>query len=1026
MKKNLQLRPKENETSFEIDENRFNDENCDVNKATAQTFEHLQLRVLTPSCLVVSAKVNRVGTDFVIDTGPPVSIISDKDMQEFKIQEPLQRVYTTLRTADGTLLDVKGKVSVLVEIGAFTFKQTVIVANLNGPGILGLDFLERNHIDILIRDRALKIHDKTIKLKSLKSTTFARITLKQEVNIPPRSEMIIDGKLQGILSFGQGLVEPVEIIKGKGLLVAKTLIDTKKNETSLSVINLNNKEVKLNADSIIGTVHEVESVVSNKNQDREVCIQSEIPEHLKILVENLSPKLSQEQVVEIHKFIIEFQDVFVGPDGKFDKILHEIDTGNAKPIKQPPRRVFPKQKEIIETELKKMLDEIIIEPSNSPWASPVCLVKKKDGSVRFCVDFRRVNSVTRKDAYPLPRISDCLNALNCCSWFHCIDMACGYWQVKVLESDRAKTAFATHRGLYQFCTMPFGLTNAPACFQRLVETVFGHLQWQKCLCYLDIIIFGNTFESAFENLRTDFRLLREANLKLKAKKCSLFKTEISFLGHVVSSNGVSCDPAKVDCVKNWPRPLNVSEIRSFLGFASYYRRFIPDFATIAEPLTKLTRKSNKFVWSEQTETSFNTLKNLLIEAPVLAYPDSNSTFVLDCDASLTGIGGVLSQLYQGEERAVAYASKTLNRAQRNYCVTKRELLAVVTFVKHFKHFLNGTPFIIRTDHASLTWLRNFKEPEGVLARWISTLETYNFSIQYRSSAKHSNADGLSRIPKRKCKNSTCPECFPQTALEKCEQFYTVQKVDTDSYPVAVLTQTSEDSKINQGEANWLETWSNERLIELQANDPDISDLIEMKRNSNERPHRAEILGKSQGFKILWRLWDFLEIQNNILIRRLPNSTQLVAPSEIRQTIFEQLHKNRIAGHFGRDRTLAAVKKRFYWPEMSSDVARWCKNCDLCARCKPGPGQGRAPLTQSEVSFPLERIAIDIVGPLPITRDGNEYIIKIGDYFTKWKEAYASPNHTAQTVADLLLTQFICRFGCPLTIHTDQGREFESS
>lgn len=298
--------------------------------------------------------------------------------------------------------------------------------------------------------------------------------------------------------------------------------------------------------------------------------------------------------------------------------------------------------------------------------------------------------------------------------------------------------------------MAFGLTNAPATFQRLMEKVLFGLTPQKCLCYLDyIIILGKTFDQALENLQLVFQRLREANLKLKPKKCFLFQPKVTYLGHVVSEDGITCDPAKVEAVKYWPTPTNKSEIRSILGLIGYYRKFIPNFSERASPLTKLTRKKAKFQWNEECDHAFQDLKACLINSPVLAFQKCSGTFVLDCDASSHALGGVLSQLQDGEEKVIAYASRTLNPAQRQYCTTKRELLAVVTFMKHFKHYLFGQKFIIRTDHAPLIWLRNFKEPEGLIARWISIIETFNYEIHFRPGRRHQNADCLSRKPKKK-------------------------------------------------------------------------------------------------------------------------------------------------------------------------------------------------------------------------------------------------------------------------------------
>ena len=316
-----------------------------------------------------------------------------------------------------------------------------------------------------------------------------------------------------------------------------------------------------------------------------------------------------------------------GQLGKTDVVTHEIDTGNSRPIKLPMRRFPQMHKEIIEQEVDKMLEKKVIEPSDSPWSANVCLVRKKNQTWRFCVDYRKLNQITRRDAYPLPVIDQTLDTLSGSKWFNTLDMASGYWQICMDPKDKEKTAFSTHRGLFQFTVLPFGLSNGVASFQRLVEKVLGQLQWRKCLCYLDdIIVFGRDFKSTIENLQAVFSCLRKAGLKLKPSKCVLFQTEVTYLGHVVSEHGVKCDPSKIEAVKEWPIPKSRTEVKSFLGLASYYRRFIQDFPEISQPLINLTRKSVAFEWSEACQASFERLKSSLTSAPILSFPNAEGQF----------------------------------------------------------------------------------------------------------------------------------------------------------------------------------------------------------------------------------------------------------------------------------------------------------------------------------------------------------------------------------------------------------------
>ena len=291
-----------------------------------------------------------------------------------------------------------------------------------------------------------------------------------------------------------------------------------------------------------------------------------------------------------------------------------------------------------------MLEEKVIQPSKSPWASSIVMVKKKDGTHRFCVDYRKLNDITIKDAYPLPRIDESLDQLAGSQWFSCLDLNSGFWQVETDLVDREKTAFTSRKGLFEFSVMPFGLCNAPATFERLMESVLSGLQWQICLMYLDdIIVAGKTFEDMVNNLSLIFDRFISAGLKLKARKCTLFAKEVSFLGFHISEEGLKTDPNKTRCIEVWPVPVDVREVRSFLGLCSYYRRFVYKFSEIAKPLFKLTEKNQPFVWTEECTGAFTELKKRLTQAPILIHPDFTKSFILDVDASNNSIGAVLSQ-----------------------------------------------------------------------------------------------------------------------------------------------------------------------------------------------------------------------------------------------------------------------------------------------------------------------------------------------------------------------------------------------
>lgn len=319
-------------------------------------------------------------------------------------------------------------------------------------------------------------------------------------------------------------------------------------------------------------------------------------------------------------------------------------------MKQLPRRIPHTMKEEVDRQVTSMMDAGVITASSSPWSSPVVLVKKRDGGVRFCVDYRRLNSVTLKDSYPLPRIDDTLDALSGAKYFSTLDLASGYWQVPVAEQDKEKTAFVTQRGLWQFNKMPFGLANAPATFQRMMEVVLAGLQWSECLIYLDdVIVFSVDLEDHVRRLELVFERLRKANLKLKPSKCQFMKSEVCYLGHKVSGGGISPDPVRVEAVGKYPLPSDPKQLKVFLGMAGYYRRFVPRFSEVAAPLYELLRKGATFEWTKQCDEAFKSIRSTVATAPLLAFPDFNNEFELSVDASDVGLGAVLHQTVNGSQ-----------------------------------------------------------------------------------------------------------------------------------------------------------------------------------------------------------------------------------------------------------------------------------------------------------------------------------------------------------------------------------------
>ena len=732
---------------------------------------------------------------------------------------------------------------------------------------------------------------------------------------------------------------------------------------------------------------------------------------LEQMIDQCAADLERDHKEQFAQLVFEFADIFAedGELGRTSKIKHSIHTGDAQPIRQPVRRVPLCQRQEIQDLLTEMQAKDVIQPSRSPWASPVVLVQKKDGSTCFCINYRKLNSVTRKDVYPIPRIDDTLDTLAGSQWFSTLDMVSGYWQVEVGVEDREKTAFCTLNGLFEFKVMPFGLCNGPATFQRLMDLVLAGLQMSHCLVYVDdVIVMGRSFQEHLHNLRQVFERLREAGLTLKPSKCAFFQTEVFYLGHIISRKGVSTDPAKIDKVVRWPTPKSAKDAQQFLGLAGYYRRFVRDFATIAKPLHRLTEKTTQFEWTTECHEAFQTLCQRLCSAPILAFPNFSKPFILDTDASNTGLGGVLSQLDEtGNEHVIAYASRTLSKAERRYCVTRRELLAVVTFTQHFRPYLLGRQFTLRTDHGSLTWLQSFKEPEGQLARWLEKLQEYQFTIVHRQGRKHTNADALSRLP--------CTQCGRESH-QVAESLLDVSCV----VPPSSHLGGDDGSQGNSHPQN---------LREAQLGDPGVAFVLRAKENAS-KPSSDLMKSQSLETRKLLQQWDQLEVKDGLLARKFEQegkgvTHQWIVPQGLRKEILHQLHGGPTGAHFGEAKTLGKLRERFYWPGHAEDVRKWCSACEMCGQRKHPTPRNRAPLVGVHTGYPMQRVATDILGPLPESLGGNSYILVVADYFTRWVEAFPIPNQEATTVARKLVNEVFCRYSPPEQLHSDQGRQFES-
>ena len=467
------------------------------------------------------------------------------------------------------------------------------------------------------------------------------------------------------------------------------------------------------------------------------------PQELKI-----SEALSGSQREQLQSLLEEYHDVLRGTPGRTDMAEHVIDTGDSRPIRLHPYRVPHAYRDEVDRQVTEMLEEGVVEPSTSDWAAPIVLVKKKDGSLRFCVDYRKLNGQSKVDPYPMPRVDELIDRLGSAKFLTTLDLARGYWQVPMAPGSREKTAFVTAQGLFQFTVMPFGLQGAPATFQRMMDRLIQGMGTFSAAYLDDLVVYSGSWEEHLQHLHQVLSRLREAGLTAKPSKCQLAMDQCVYLGHVVGKGTVQPEMTKVEAVQCWPVPETKKQVRAFLGLTGYYRKFIPQYASIATPLTDLTKKfaPTNIMWSQECDRAFRKLKTVLCSSPILYSPDLGREFVLQTDASDRGVGAVLSQqMCDGEEHPIAYYSRKLLPREERYSTVEKECLAVKLGIQAFRVYLLGRPFQIQTDHRSLVWLDRLKESNTRLARWSLALQPYQFTVTYRPGSANNNADALSRM-----------------------------------------------------------------------------------------------------------------------------------------------------------------------------------------------------------------------------------------------------------------------------------------
>ncbi|VDC04626.1 unnamed protein product [Peniophora sp. CBMAI 1063] len=706
--------------------------------------------------------------------------------------------------------------------------------------------------------------------------------------------------------------------------------------------------------------------------------------------------------------------------------------------------------------LKEFIDDSLrkgyIRSSSAPCGAPVFFVKKKDGSLRLVVDYRALNKVTIKDSYPIPLTQELLDRLKSAKVFTTLDMRWGYYNVRVREGDEWKTSFRTRYGQFEFLVMQFGLCNAPAVFQRLVNSIFHDLVDVTVVLYLDdIIIFSEDPSKHEEHVREVLRRLREADLYLKPEKCRFNATEVEYLGLLISPGNVSMDPVKVQGITDWPTPKNLSHVNQFLGFCNFYRRFIEGYSALTRPLDALRKKDVAWRWGIEEERAFREIKHRFVSAPLLMMPDTHAPFVVETDASDFAVGAVLSQYdAQGDLRPVAFFSKAMAPAERNYDIYDKELLAIVRALEEWRPYLEGSPHrvTIYSDHKNLEYFMTARDLTRRQARWSLYLNRFWFLIEHRPGRLNMGADGMSRRADHAehGRDNTAQTLLGPDRVGKRAQSHGGVVHDPprgEFYPVSLYENFAEPRRacvlLPEGRLGVVEAEISARVAALtaEAAATDMEDedqlipgddlILEAIREATPRDPTLELIfakEKPGAAPLLKkRLADYVLEDGVVRTRGL-----IVVPDEeeIRHDILRLCHDSAPAGHPGEKKTLALVARTYYWPGMSTYVERYVSGCPTCQQSKPRARKPTGPLQPLEIpTGPWQHISADFIVKLPVS-NGTDSILVVVDKLLKRARFFpVNETITAPEVADIFFERIWCERGTPYKLVSDRGTQFVS-
>lgn len=915
---------------------------------------------------------------------------------------------------------------------------TVVPDNFPIPvdGIIGKDFLKKYKCSLDYLSMNF-----TIRYKQLLIETPITDTKNEEKYhlIPPRCEVI---KLFRLITdtTNDHVIDNTEIFPG--VFIASAIVNPQ--NCFLRILNTNNRPVevkkilKLSAKDF--NEYQILSIEQHTN-NREDAL-------MKILSKNI-PEYAPQSLSKLCK---SYADIFTLPGdihsvNNFYKQKLTLSDESAVYVKN--YRYPHSQKDEINNQVSDMLKNKIIEPSTSNYNSPIILVPKKavDGhkKYRLCIDFRQLNKKLIPDKFPLPRIDEILDSLGRTIYFSKLDLYSGFWQVPLDKKSKHLTSFSTSQGSYQFNVLPFGLNVAPNSFARMMAIAFSGLESSTAFIYLDdVIVIGMSEKHHTDNLNRVFETCRKKNLKLNPAKCEFMKTEILFLGHKCTREGILPDNSKFQTIQDYPAPKDKDGVKRFVAFCNYYRKFIPKFGVIASPLNALTGKTVKFIWTDECQIAFETLKHSLINPPVLQYPDFSKEFILTVDASKQGIGAVLSQLSdKGDDLPIAFASSGFSKADKNKPPIIQELLAIYFGITQFRPYLFGNRFTVRSDHKPLSYLFSMKDPTSKLARIRTELTEYNFIIEYIKGTDNVAADALSRMEFKDIRNiQNINEQILVTTRSKAKENEKAKNSDT---------QKSKESKVRFALNNM--AIKKYPLLSFNMIDQEISFSIRSARllkshtfsfnpknvTVSLRPLLTELdnICSKKDLKYLRidsndaifekiKQEEFIKQANEIIktsIYIMQPITEIESADQ-RNELISHFHDHIIeGGHVGQKRLYAKLRSRYKWKGMAKDIAKYIKKCSHCQINKPKVKNKETLQLTETPTRPFQSISIDTIGPFNTTTNQLKYAITIICEFSKYLIIVPVPNKESKTIAKCLMNSCILTFGNVERIRSDMGTEY---